>query len=214
MPQIGTNSVNWIKSGEGRKSTAYETASNQRKELIASTLKELLQTKPLSKISVTELVQQCRINRKTFYYHFEDIYALLKWMLEREIIEMLRQYDLLSDYDAALGFALDYIGENYTMLRNIYNSMEVEHLRRFFFSCFREITRLIIEEPAAKMGYRVTEEYKAFLIDFYTEGIVGGMIHEISNPSFYKRETLSAYIYTTFRGGILQSLKDAQENGL
>ena len=30
---------------------AYETASNQRKELIASTLKELLQTKPLSKIS-------------------------------------------------------------------------------------------------------------------------------------------------------------------
>ncbi|MCI9097033.1 MAG: TetR family transcriptional regulator [Lachnospiraceae bacterium] len=112
---------------------AYETASNQRKELIASTLKELLQTKPLSKISVTELVQHCRINRKTFYYHFEDIYALLKWMLEREIIEMLRQYDLLSDYDAALGFALDYIGENYTMLRNIYNSMEVEHLRRFFF---------------------------------------------------------------------------------
>ena len=193
---------------------AYETASNQRKELIASTLKELLQTKPFSKISVTELVQQCRINRKTFYYHFEDIYALLKWMLEREIIEMLRQYDLLSDYDAALGFALDYIGENYTMLRNIYNSMEVEHLRRFFFSCFREVTRLIIEEPAAKMGYRVTEEYKAFLIDFYTEGIVGGMIHEISNPSFYKRETLSAYIYTTFRGGILQSLKDAQENGL
>ncbi len=141
---------------------AYETASNQRKELIASTLKELLQTKPLSKISVTELVQQCRINRKTFYYHFEDIYALLKWMLEREIIEMLRQYDLLSDYDAALGFALDYIGENYTMLRNIYNSMEVEHLRRFFFSCFREVTRLIIEEPASKMGYRVTEEYKAF----------------------------------------------------
>lgn len=46
---------------------AYETASNQRKELIASTLKELLQTKPLSKISVTELVQHCRINRKTFY---------------------------------------------------------------------------------------------------------------------------------------------------
>lgn len=85
---------------------AYETASNQRKELIASTLKELLQTKPLSKISVTELVQQCRINRKTFYYHFEDIYALLKWMLEREIIEMLRQYDLLSDYDAALDLHL------------------------------------------------------------------------------------------------------------
>ncbi|WP_295208123.1 TetR family transcriptional regulator [Ruminococcus sp.] len=39
--------------------------------------------KPLSKITVSEIVADCNINRKTFYYHFEDVQSLLKWTLEQ-----------------------------------------------------------------------------------------------------------------------------------
>ncbi len=57
------------------------TALNTKKALAAS-LKRCMEKKPLSKITVSELIADCGVNRKTFYYHFEDIYGLLKWMLE------------------------------------------------------------------------------------------------------------------------------------
>ena len=34
-----------------------------------------MEKKPLSKITVSEIIADCGVNRKTFYYHFEDIYA-------------------------------------------------------------------------------------------------------------------------------------------
>ena len=43
--------------------------------------------KPLSRITINEIVQDCGLNRNSFYYHFEDIYALFKWMLEQEAID-------------------------------------------------------------------------------------------------------------------------------
>lgn len=53
------------------------TALNTKK-IIASSLKQFIMRKPLSKITVSEIVADCGINRKTLYYHFEDIWDLLK----------------------------------------------------------------------------------------------------------------------------------------
>ncbi|CDE34103.1 transcriptional regulator [Ruminococcus sp. CAG:403] len=52
--------------------------SLQTKKEIAQTLKQFMWEKPFSKITVSEIIRTCNINRKTFYYHFSDIYALLK----------------------------------------------------------------------------------------------------------------------------------------
>lgn len=46
-----------------------------RKEFAAA-LKKLMDIKPINKITVRELVAECGMNRNSFYYHFEDIYAL------------------------------------------------------------------------------------------------------------------------------------------
>ena len=40
----------------------------------------LLNQKPLSKITVKEIVANCGINRNSFYYHFSDIPTLLTSM--------------------------------------------------------------------------------------------------------------------------------------
>ena len=44
----------------------YEAASERRKRELADALKKLIQTKPLSKITVSELIKTCGINRNTF----------------------------------------------------------------------------------------------------------------------------------------------------
>ena len=86
----------------------HETTTLNTKKTIAASLKKFMERKPLSKITVSEIVTDCGINRNTFYYHFEDIQALLKWMLEQEAVEVLKNFDLLLDYEDAINFVLDY----------------------------------------------------------------------------------------------------------
>ena len=59
----------------------YHNASTTKKELAAA-LKQLMEQKPLEKISIREITSLCGLRRETFYYHFADIYALIQWMFE------------------------------------------------------------------------------------------------------------------------------------
>lgn len=51
---------------------------NRTKDAIAAAFFGLLTERPLSKITVKDIVDRCGINRNTFYYHFEGIPSLLE----------------------------------------------------------------------------------------------------------------------------------------
>ena len=90
----------------------HNEQSLQTKQALSDALKAMMIKKPLNRITVRELVETCGVNRKTFYYHFEDIYSLLKWTLEQEALCMFGKYDLVSQRREAVDFALDYISLN------------------------------------------------------------------------------------------------------
>ena len=53
--------------------------SQVTKRALEQSLKNLLLKKPLTKITVNDIAEDCGINRMTFYYHFKDIYDLVEW---------------------------------------------------------------------------------------------------------------------------------------
>ena len=55
--------------------------SQVTKRALEASLKKLLLEKPLHKITVSDITDDCGINRMTFYYHFKDIYDLVEWTL-------------------------------------------------------------------------------------------------------------------------------------
>ena len=57
------------------------------KNALATALKKLLSKKELSKITISNITEECGVNRQTFYYHFNDIYDLLEWIFTNEVIE-------------------------------------------------------------------------------------------------------------------------------
>ena len=66
--------------------------SSQRRHLmkdltkiaLGESLRKLMAEKPLNKITISDITNECGCNRMTFYYHFHDIYELLEWALEQE----------------------------------------------------------------------------------------------------------------------------------
>ena len=59
------------------------------KEIIAKTFTELLDEKPMSKITVKDIVERCGVNRNTFYYHFKDIPDVVEFILKKKWDEIL-----------------------------------------------------------------------------------------------------------------------------
>ena len=58
--------------------------SQTTKRALAQSLKRLMAQKPLSKITIADITEDCGINRMTFYYHFQDIYDLIEWICMEE----------------------------------------------------------------------------------------------------------------------------------
>lgn len=66
------------------------------KKTIKESFLDLFETKPLEKISVTEICNAADINRGTFYSHYSDPYDLKK-KLEQEFIETVKEKMLTCD---------------------------------------------------------------------------------------------------------------------
>ena len=163
------------------------------KTMLCTSLKKIMKHKAFSKITVSELIKDCNLNRKTFYYHFEDIYGLLKWMLEQEAFEVVRQFDLLVDYKDAFDFVIDYVNENAYFLNCIYDSVGRDQLKRFFYKDFIGLIEKIIRDTEKKLGVTIDDHYRQFLCNFYTEAIAGMLIDLFQNPDICDRDRTFEY---------------------
>ena len=63
--------------------------SDQTKHMLTASLKKIMAQKPLNKISIREICEDCGVNRQTFYYHFQDIPDLICYMMEQGSKELL-----------------------------------------------------------------------------------------------------------------------------
>lgn len=185
----------------------YEVTSLNTKKLFAEALKEIVVQKSFSKVTVSELIRACNVNRKTFYYHFTDVYDLLKWTLEQEAIDVVKKFDLIADYEEVILFAMDYIEKNDVFLKNIYDSVGRDELKRFFYTDFIEITISMIKQVEAITEITVPEEFEMFLSSFYTEAIAGTLLEWIVNKEEHDRQQTIDYISVIFRTGLPAAIR-------
>lgn len=172
-----------------------------------------MEKKPLSKITVSEIIADCGVNRKTFYYHFEDIYDLLKWMLEQEAIEVVKQFDFSAKPEEAISFVMDYVDANKHILNCAYDSMGRDELKRFFYQDFIELARTIIDTAEEEMEISVDENFKSYMAEFFTEALAGSLINYFKKKDTGGREDILRNILLICRAAIPSVLLEkAKEN--
>lgn len=152
---------------------------NATKEALAETLKELLLHKTLDKITVKDVVENCGVNRQTFYYHFQDIYDLLSWLFVQEAEKTLKENRTHDTWKTGLLQGLYYIREHKKLIVNAYHSVARENLERYLYNITYDLMMFVIEEEAMDMD--VSKKDKKFIADFYKYAFVGLVLEWIRN---------------------------------
>ena len=128
------------------------SVSEQTKLQLAAALKILMAQKSMDKITIAELTNLCNIRRQSFYYHFEDIYDLLRWMIENEAISLLKQQEGALLWKEGLLQLFRYLEENRTVCLCALKSVGRDHLRRFFEADIYAIIHRTIEQLTENIG--------------------------------------------------------------
>lgn len=165
-----------------------------------------MREKPFSKITVSEIIKDCGVNRKTLYYHFSDIYALLKWVFEEEAIEVVKHFDLVSDYEDAIYFVMDYVEKKDYIISCAYDSIGREEMKRFFFADFFSVVSSVIDAAQKKLDFEIEADFKDYIAKFYTEALSGMLIDWIKEKKCRDKEKTVKYL-TTIIATALESME-------
>lgn len=188
--------------------THSETSLKTKKKLAAS-LKKLMMVKSLRRITVTDIVKDCGVNRKTFYYHFEDIYDLMKWILEQEAVEIVKEFDLITDYKEAALFVINYIEENAHILNCAYDAIGQEGMKRFLYQDFIDIIKKTITEGERKEGIYLEQKFKEFLCNFYANSCAAMLVSWFRDPGGQSKEEMVEYLHIIIQSSLPEILKNS-----
>ena len=187
----------------------HEETTQRTKELLAKTLKKKMEKKPLSKITVSEIIKDCNLNRRTFYYHFTDIYALTEWMLGQDTIKLVKKSENTSTWDKGVLALMIYIKENKHICFCAMDGLGRDLLQRYFYEDVHDIVEKVINELAE--GKKIDVLYMEYIIRFYTLSVVENILYWISHGMKETPEEWVRMLYITLQGNILPSLKRANK---
>lgn len=177
--------------------------------MLADALRELMREKDISKITISELTQKTGLNRKTFYYHFRDVYDLLAWMFENEAIAVVAHFDLVTDYKKAISFVMDYLEQNEYLVSSVAGSPVSGEVRRFLYQDLFAVSVSTISKIEEAKGIQLEHEYKNFIAEFYTEAISGMIVRWATDPKVRNRAKIETYLSQIFEVTV-QRLVDSQ----
>ena len=180
----------------------HEINSQNTKTLLSEALISLLKKKSISKITVSELVNLCDINRKTFYYHFTDIYDLLEWYLNNEIQKVLDTADPLDDLNSVISYSVNYMHAN-TYLRNcIDNPLGRDKITRFLGKHLYPKSAEMLSRLELRYNKTMETDFKEFLTKSMTHITILSIIDAIENPDAYDIEKMKLYLVDVFEASV------------
>lgn len=185
----------------------HELNSHATKQMLADALIDLSSKKPFSKITVSELVALCDINRKTFYYHFTDVYDLLEWYLTGEINQAINSFHSIYDLDSTISYATEYMQKHPYLIRFIEDPLGREKVTQTLSRVIAPLCTDIIQRIETSNAKNFDTDFIDFLTKAFTRIIVLSILDCIENPNIYDIKKIKHYISTIFEismHGLLQ----------
>ncbi len=179
--------------------------SQTTKRALAASLKNLLLQKPLTKITINDIAEDCGISRMTFYYHFKDIYDLVEWACAEDAARALagrKTYDTWQEGFLSIFHAVQ---ANKPFIMNVYRCVSRERIEQYLNPLIHSLILGVVEEKA--VGMDVGEADRQFIASFYEHAFIGVMLEWIGTGM---KDDPAAIVDRTSRvvhGSILRALE-------
>ena len=166
------------------------------KREIKNSFIKLLTERPISQITVKDIVEDCGVNRNSFYYHFQDVYDLLEWMLEQHRTNLEPQVSDRNAWRTAVANLLDFCLENRAMIQNLFRSISRDSLDRYTYSILLKSLTDYTRNQATQ--YSLSEKQYKALLQFTAHGLQGLLLTWIDGGMRVPRDELIETVDTIF----------------
>ena len=153
--------------------------SQVTKRALEQSLKNLLLKKPLTKITVGDIADDCGINRMTFYYHFKDIYDLVEWSCLEDAKRALDEKKTYETWQQGLLQIFEAVQENKPFILNVYRCVHREQVEKYLRPLVDRLLLDVIDEEAG--GMTISAEDKQFVAQVYSYIFIGLMLDWIKD---------------------------------
>ncbi len=175
------------------------------KRALEASLKNLLLKKPLNKITVSDITEDCGINRMTFYYHFKDIYDLVEWTCVEDVSRALDEKKTYDTWEQGFVQIFEAVLANKPFIMNVYRCVSRERVEKYLNQLTDGLLMGVIEERAACMTVR--DEDKGFIARVYSYIFVGLMLDWVGNNMKDDPEELVERLAVVIRGDVVSALE-------
>lgn len=179
--------------------------ANITKLALEAALKKELLTKPLDKITINELAEDCGISRMAFYYHFKDIYDLIEWSCEEDSRKAANGNTTYDTWEQGFLNIFHAVEENKPFILNVYRHVSQEQIIQYLYRVVYQLIINVVEECA--QGMSVREEDKKFIADFYKYAFVGMMLDWIRQDMKPSPEKMIFRLSNLIEGDIIRMLE-------
>ncbi|WP_291635000.1 dihydroxyacetone kinase transcriptional activator DhaS [Clostridium sp.] len=174
------------------------------KKALAISIKKLMETIPLAKLSIHEIVDDCGINRQTFYYHFKDKFDLVNWIYYTEAIENLDDCRNYAHWTNGMYKTLVYFMNNKLFYINALNTPGQNAFDEYLFKETYDLIIGVVNDISS--GIEVSVPDKNFIADFYTHAFVGITVQWIKNSMKESPNTIVGKLNDMVEGTMLVAL--------
>ena len=178
--------------------------SQTTKRALEASLKNLLLKKPLNKITINDIAEDCGINRMTFYYHFKDIYDLVEWSCHEDAARALDGKKTYDTWQQGFLNIFKAVEDNKPFIMNVYHSVSREHVETYLYKLTYDLLIGVVEEKSK--GISVRDEDKQFIADFYKYAFVGIMLNWIKCGMTEDPEKIIKKLSVLIQGDVTRAL--------
>ena len=179
--------------------------SQVTKRALEQSLKNLLLKKPLTKITISDITEDCGINLMTFYYHFKDIYDLVEWACLEDAKRALDEKKTYDTWQQGLLQIFEAVQENKPFILNVYRCVHREQVEKYLQPLVDQLMLDVIQEESASMMIR--EEDKQFIAKIYAYIFIGVMLDWIKDDMREAPQEIVARLVKLLRGSVTAALR-------
>ena len=161
--------------------------------------------KSLSQITIRDIVDDCGVNRNTFYYYYVDIFALVEDILQLEAEDFQAKMHRYDSWQEAFRDATAFAAENKRAVYHLYNSGNQETLRRYYHNVILAAITSYIRDQAE--GLNADEEDIRVLAEFYSAALAGLTVLWLQSGMKYDAEEYIDHLGRLLDGNIRHTLE-------